>query len=1153
MPLHRLISSGSLARLERALGQSIGEQKRADPFQPAAVLCASQFLGHYVSRRLTRSGISHLGVSFVTVNQLAQLLTQRAFLEKGVVPLPDGGERLMVRRLLHELSGTSYFFPARSQPHLAAVMTATFTDIEDSRVDFASAAVRAGNKMPGSRQKLDELARHYQQYCAERRLRQMFTEADLLAEAGRRAALFPSLFGTNSLLVYGFYEHTGAQLELLDQLAAHVDITVFLLAEPGARLCASQALREWWIARSAAEEQLNGAPPSCDLEILQTRVFGGGGGAEAGRAERQNESVSRTPTAGKSSSRSGASSRPLGGAAPGRRNRGPVGSLRETFSQASLFPDDQGGSVSEFPNLHPANSAPSTAFSKTGLGEVREDDGTVRIISCPDETAEAREIAREAVRLEREAGIPFTEMAVFAHDTAYLPLLAGVFDRVGLPFYLREGLPLNESAPGRSILALLDLPLRNYARTDVVQWLTTGSLAPGALTRDGSEAPLTLWDRLGAQAGVVSGEEQWRHRLQVMIAGLETESRTVSTERQPALSRRRAQAGELLALMEVLFAKGGDWSRCRSWSALAASVAESLSRFYPPGRDREQVRGAIASLASLDRVGEATDLSEFRAALEARLQASSRQVGVLEQTGIHLLTLAAARHTRFRVVFVPGMVERSFPVAGRQDPILLDEERRALGGKGVTLPLKGSRPHEERLLFLLALGAARERLILTVPRAEAASSAAKIPSHYVLASLECLAGMPVPPSSLACPGLPRVVFVRRSSWLAQTAKTALDLREFDLGRVRTCLESAHPESSRYLERCSPCFARALAAEQAQWGTPAFTAYDGMLASPECREALTQAFSPERIFAATALERYAACPYRFFLHDVLRLRELEEPAAGDSIAAQDKGELIHAILGEFYELMKARERLPLAGQEFDALHKVLDEICERRFADVERNGVAGQPATWELNRRFILQDLERHLRREIEGEGGWVPTDFERSFGIEDAASCLEVPAGDSVLKLRGVIDRIDLDRGQGAVRVIDYKSGKRRHKLRVDLAGGMALQLPLYMLAAQAFYPRAELQYSTAEYSYLTRAGQWSRCSFAGSDLLEKQAALREILGTIMNGCRSGIFPHWPQESGSACEGCEYHSVGDPRRETLWKRKQTDERLHLLRLMREKT
>ena len=1135
MPLHQLISSGSLACLETALLQTIGEQKRGDPLRPVVVVCASSFLGNYLARRLVRAGMPHLGIRFLTLNELAQVLTQNLPADEKGVPLPGGGKELLIRRIMHELPDTAYFSQAEAHPHFAAMLAATFTDIEDSRIDLVSASAGAAEKMPGARRKLGELRQQYQRYRSELSAKGMLSEGGLLAQAGRGVERFAGRLGVNSLLAYGFYEHTGAQLEFLRRLAAHFDLTAFLLAEAGNRLSTSQPLREWWKALPAREQHLESPPPQDDLSELQLRLFA---------------PPSTSPAKAMN-----------GRAATGSPSRSVVARDGVEAKRGSL-PSSSPVQGSLFPSAEPAPISPPVETKSPGrfdtatvqFAEGRAPDGTVQVISCPDEVAEAREIAREAIRLKREEGIDFTGMAVLAHDPAYLALLAAIFDRAEVPYYIREGLPLKEAPAGRSLLAALALPAREYARAEVMQWLTSGALDPCSLTPDGSEAPLALWDRLSAEAGLVAGEKQWRERLQAMLGGLTAELQKAGAERRPALEYRRKQIGNLLSFMEQLFAAGSEWQRCRTWTALADSVVAFLRRFHPPSRECEQVQEELVALGDLDRLGEPVDLLEFRAAGEAALGSSSRQLGTLEQSGVHLLSLTAARHTRFRVVFAPGLVEGKFPLPGRQDPVLLDDERRALSGplsgNGATLPLKGSRPHEERLLFLLALGAARERLVLTVPRADAVSGAARMPSYYVLAVLECLAGRPLSYSDLNGAEVPRLRLVRRSHWLTQAARTSLDGREFDLRTVKTCLQSEHPETGRYLEHCSPNFARALEAEQAQWATPAFTSYEGMLVSAPCRQALEKLFSPDRVYAATALERYASCPYRFFLRDVLQLKELEDPASSDAIGAQDKGELMHAILSEFYAALQARNLLPLAGRHFAACREILVEISARRFEQAERDGVTGLPATWELTRKFILQDLESHLRAEIEAAENWLPMDFERSFGWDTAP--IAVPAGEATLQLRGIIDRIDLDRGTGAVRVVDYKSGKKHHRLRVDLAGGQALQLPLYLLAAKALYPQAHLPDSVAEYLYLTRAGDWSRCVFSGSDLVEKQASLEEILETILTGCRQGIFPQCPEGNKAAgCGSCEYRTIGDPRREILWKRKQADPRLQAFRRMRE--
>jgi hypothetical protein len=247
-------------------------------------------------------------------------------------------------------------------------------------------------------------------------------------------------------------------------------------------------------------------------------------------------------------------------------------------------------------------------------------------------------------------------------------------------------------------------------------------------------------------------------------------------------------------------------------------------------------------------------------------------------------------------------------------------------------------------------------------------------------------------------------------------------------------------------------------------------------------------------------------------------------------------------------MQVQRKLPLEPKHSQDYRETLTAVCEEHFLRVEREGIAG----WVLQQQLILQDLERHLEAEMERDQDWLPADFERSFGQNDQ-SPLTIPIGGWNLQLRGQIDRLDLSPDQKSVRIVDYKSGNRRHKLQVDLAGGTALQLPLYLLAATTLYPGVDLRQSLAEYCYVTRAGEWKACTFSGADLLAKQIALFEILETIVTGIREGIFPRCPDGKGAvACDACEYGAIGDPRHQAIWKRKQDDPRLDAFRRLRTK-
>jgi ATP-dependent helicase/DNAse subunit B len=84
--------------------------------------------------------------------------------------------------------------------------------------------------------------------------------------------------------------------------------------------------------------------------------------------------------------------------------------------------------------------------------------------------------------------------------------------------------------------------------------------------------------------------------------------------------------------------------------------------------------------------------------------------------------------------------------------------------------------------------------------------------------------------------------------------------------------------------------------------------------------------------------------------------------------------------------------------------------------------------------------------EAESEG-WEPLALEPPFGLRDEPPLLIGDEPGRELRLRGYIDRVDVD-GNGRLRVVDYKSGHTPIAAR-DLDEGKRIQLALYALAAR--------------------------------------------------------------------------------------------------------
>ena len=95
---------------------------------------------------------------------------------------------------------------------------------------------------------------------------------------------------------------------------------------------------------------------------------------------------------------------------------------------------------------------------------------------------------------------------------------------------------------------------------------------------------------------------------------------------------------------------------------------------------------------------------------------------------MHVGELTASAGPTFPITIVPGLVEGGFPAPIREDPILLDEERR----RWPELPLAADRRERDRVAFRLAVGSGARSLVLTYPRVDAASGRPRVPSFFLL-------------------------------------------------------------------------------------------------------------------------------------------------------------------------------------------------------------------------------------------------------------------------------------------------------------------------------------------------------------------------------------------------------------------------------------
>ncbi len=414
------------------------------------------------------------------------------------------------------------------------------------------------------------------------------------------------------------------------------------------------------------------------------------------------------------------------------------------------------GPAPELELYDPAEGAPVLApflrrlFAGAGgdgalVGEGQPAEAPVSLVSCASPAAQAREVARRCAALLSQ-GVAPDGIAVAARTLAggIAEELAAALDRASVPWRERRGRPALPAPPVRLALSLHELVEQQFPRDALVElltsrllWLAEGGdrLPPQALARwlrsahvrddanGGYAAALAaLADRLRRKGEETHQIEETARRVQRVLSALRG---------LPARGSLREHGAALLDLLS----RWGLLRRLRAPEAedagpeLARAAAAALARDQAAARALEDACAGLARAGA--QLGEVrVGGEEFAQLLVQSLSEASLPPGGARGGAVQLVELRELPGRAFEHVLVVGLLDGELPARPLADPLLSDEERRAVNraarrpvfrvpvkeGETALLP---PRQAEEPLLFHLALCAARRSVTLLWPRADA--------------------------------------------------------------------------------------------------------------------------------------------------------------------------------------------------------------------------------------------------------------------------------------------------------------------------------------------------------------------------------------------------------------------------------------------------
>lgn len=781
----------------------------------------------------------------------------------------------------------------------------------------------------------------------------------------------------------------------------------------------------------------------------------------------------------------------------------------------------------------------------------------VMLFSAPGESRECVEMARFILK-EAARGVRFDEMAVALRaPEAYRAHLAEALRRAKIPVHFAKGTVL-PSPSGRAFLALLACASEGLSAARFAEYL---SLGESALPTDQGEPPPPLpaadrwvipdeaalpdvmrseatpaapdeaqdvptprhWERLIVDAAVIGSRTRWEKRLDGLRAAYEMELRALDEADDPRIVRVKEDLHRLASLRRFampLIEELDRFPKQATWGIWLERLSALATRAL---RDPERVLSVLAELMPMASVGP-VDLAEVRLVLEKRLTDVTVPPGERRFGRVFAASIDELRGLSFRVVFVPGLAERVFPQKIIEDPLLTDAARMPLDR---ALRTNADRSNDERLALRLAAGAAKERLVFSYPRIDTEQGRPRTPSFYGLEILRAADGVLGGFEELRERAFASVP--SRIGWPAPArSEDAIDEAEHDLALIEGLLVRPEAETigmARYLLGANVHLGRALRFRAKRW-TRKWTECDGLIdVTGEAKVALDKHALSQRSFSPTALQHFAACPYRFVMQAIFRLAPREEPAPLEDMDPLTRGSLMHEVQYELLTALRAQNRLPVTPDRLEDARAELERTMEKVAARHREELFPAIPRVWDDGVARVRADLVEWLRR-MSLEPDYVPVHFELAFGpvrgaVDRDAQSVDDPVKlDCGIQLRGSIDLVEA-RGR-TLRATDYKSGKIRAKTGDVIAGGATLQPVLYALTLEKLFVGRPVE--GGRLYYCTSAGDFTAVDIPLDERARKAAEL--VARTVQAAIETPFLPAAPEKNG--CEYCDYARVCGP-------------------------
>ena len=679
--------------------------------------------------------------------------------------------------------------------------------------------------------------------------------------------------------------------------------------------------------------------------------------------------------------------------------------------------------ISQSPHSAYYEKVRSQLFKLSASGKKINAD--IQLIPSTTREKEVENIARLIKLLIRKENAAPSEICVaFNNITNYSPLIRSIFPIYGIPINLTDRTKLANTPPIVALINLLEILENDFYFKNILRALNNPFIRVG-------DFDATVFVRVASKLKITAGWNAWQSKLQSNIKLIESYG---SDKLEKNLSLEDLYSvREMLKRFSELHKPFRDEMPpkefLRNFTALIErlGISELLLRNSGEGQEANikaftlflETVGELMELTGKEKTNTPKPFTDYLEQLKTACGWARFNVKEKSDYGVLVTSVNEIRGLQFDYLFVGGLIDGEFPLHYTPDFFLSGDYRKN----------EEIRQTEERYHFYQVLSEWKKRLYLTYPKIE---NKHEQPRSIFISELEKIADLHKLPDDY----FEKFLFNKKELFLRGDNNSQANY--FVDEQLDTIREAARNDKQRFEDI---------------WSESEFTGFLGGAQENEISEKLAEFCTGE--FSISQLETYAKCPFRFFIERVLKIEIDEEPSEEFDYA--EIGLIMHAILYEFY--IRIGEKNIILKDCSDAVFDSAVELIFNTGEEIFKSAESDYPLAFLVKERVFGFDgdrrdsiLYRFLEKERIGDE-FHPAYFEAAFGCAanyksiDKISSTE-PAVFNNIKLKGKIDRIELDEENGVFSVADYKLGGKKI-LKEDLKEGLSLQLPVYLYAAE--------------------------------------------------------------------------------------------------------